>query len=85
MDFRRWVTIDTADCDSVNWRDPYMITTNANSATTSVDGTKTLISYNETVPNSVNTIASKSAEMDRTAVETLLASADWYVEVDMGV
>ena len=85
MDFRKWVTIDTADCDSVNWRDPYMITTNAATARTSIDGTKTLVSYNETVPNSVNNISSKSDEMDRTAVETLLASADWYIEEDLEV
>ena len=85
MDFRRWVTVDTADCDKINWRDPYMITKNAKEAQTSVDGTKTLISYNEIEPNSLNFIASKGEEMDRSAVDALLASEDWYVEVDMEV
>lgn len=84
MDFRRWIVIDTADCDSVNWRDPYMITNNAQSATKSIDGTKTLISYNEVLPNSLNAIASKGTEMNRTSVEALLASAEWYIEPNIG-
>lgn len=83
MDFRRWIVIDTADCDNVNWRDPYMITTNAKSAQKSINGTKALISYNEIMPNSLNAIASKGAELDRSAVETLLASEDWYVEMEV--
>jgi hypothetical protein len=83
MDFRRWVTIDTADCDKVNWRDPYMITKNARTAQKSLDGTKTLVSYNELEPNSLKSIASKSAEMDRSAVEALFASTEWYVEVEV--
>ena len=79
MNFRKWIVIDTADCDNVNWRDPYIITKNSRDARKSVDGTKTLISYNELMPNSLNAIASKGAELDRSAVETLLASEDWYV------
>jgi len=80
MDFRRWITIDTADADSVNWRDPYMITNNKRVAQTSVDGTKMLISYNEVKPNSFNSIASASAEMNRTEMQALMQTADWYVE-----
>ena len=83
MDFRRWVTIDTADCDKVNWRDPYMISTNAPTAQKSLDGTKILVSYNEVEPNSLKSIASKSAEMDRSAVEALLASSEWFAEVEV--
>lgn len=79
MDFRRWITIDSTDADSVNWRDPYMIT-NKGTATTSVDGTKMLISYNEVMPNSLGSIASLGDAMDRTAMQALMASADWYVE-----
>ena len=80
MDFRRWITIDTADADSVNWRDPYMITKNSREATTSIDGTKMLVSYNEVMPNSLGSIASLGDAMDRTAMQALMASADWYVE-----
>lgn len=83
MDFRKWIVIDTADCDSVNWRDPYMITKNSNSAQKSIDGTKTLVSYNELLPNSINAIASKGEVLDRTAVITLLASEDWYVAEEL--
>ena len=79
MNFRRWIVIDTTDCDNVNWRDPYMITTNASSARKSIDGTKTLISYNEVLPNSLNAIASKGDVLDKTALDALLASEDWYV------
>ena len=80
MDFRRWIVIDTTDCNKVNWRDPYIITKNASTARTSIDGTKTLISYNELLPNSINNIASKSEELDRTAVNQLMASTEWFVD-----
>ena len=80
MDFRRWITIDTADADSVNWRDPYMITKNAATAQKSVDETKMLISYNEVKPNSIKNIASAGDELNRTAMQALMESADWYVE-----
>lgn len=78
--FRKWIVIDTADADSVNWRDPYMITSNASTAQKSIDETKMLISYNEVLPNSITSIASKGSELDRSAVQTLLASDDWHVE-----
>ena len=83
MDFRRWITIDTADADSVNWRDPYMITNNARVARTSNDGTKILVSYNEVKPNSLNGIASAGAEMNRTEMQALMATADWFVEEEV--
>ena len=82
MDFRKWIVIDTADCDAVNWRDPYMVTTNARTAMKSVDGSKTLVSYNEVMPNSLNAIASKGAVLDRAAIEALLATPEWFVEVE---
>ena len=82
MDFRRWITIDAADADSVNWRDPYMIT-NKGTARTSIDGTKMLISYNEVMPNSLGSIASLGDAMDRTAMEALMATTDWYVEEEV--
>jgi len=85
MDFRRWITIDTADADSVNWRDPYMITNNKRVAQTSVDGTKMLISYNEVMPNSLGSIASLGDAMDRTAMEALMATTDWYVDYGLEV
>jgi len=78
--FRKWIVIDTADADSVNWHDPYMITNNASTARKSIDETKMLISHNELLPNSITSIASKGSELDRTAMETLLASDDWRVE-----
>lgn len=85
MDFRRWITIDTADANSVNWRDPYMITKNAATAQKSVDGTKMLISYNEVMPNSLGSIASLGDAMDRTAMEALMATTDWYVDYGLEV
>jgi len=83
MDFRKWIVIDTADADSVNWRDPYIITKSSREARKSIDETKMLVSYNELLPNSINSIASKGEELDRTAVETLLSSEDWYVEMEV--
>ena len=84
MNFRKWIVIDTVDCENVNWRDPYIITKNSREATKSIDGSKTLISYNELLPNSINSITSKGAELDKEAVELLLASVEWLV-ADEGV
>ena len=84
MNFRKWIVIDTVDCENVNWRDPYIITKNSRDARTSIDGSKTLISYNELLPNSIKSIASKGAELDNAALEVLIASVDWFV-ADEGV
>lgn len=80
MDFRKWVTISSEHCDLVNWRDPYMITTNERVATKSLDGTVMLVSYNEVMPNSLKSVPSASEPMSRSDVELLLASEAWYVE-----
>ena len=84
MNFRKWIVIDTVDCENVNWRDPYIITKNSREARKSIDGSKTLISYNELLPNSIKSIASKGAELDNAALEVLIASVDWFV-ADEGV
>jgi len=84
MDFRKWIVIATADCDSVNWRDPYIIDKNSRSSRKSIDGTQTLISYNELLPNSINAISSKGNELDKAALNALMATDAWYVADELG-
>lgn len=79
MDFRKWVTVAVTDKDNINWRDPYMISKNWRDTVKSVDETVMLVSYNEIKPNSLGSVESCSAEMNRAEVEALLQTEAWYV------
>jgi hypothetical protein len=83
MDFRKWVTISSEHCDLVNWRDPTMITNNERVARRSIDGTEVLISYNEIMPVSLQSVPSVSEPLSRSEVDALLADAAWYVEEEI--
>jgi len=56
---------------------PGMLTSGPDYAHYSVDNSQMILSYLETLPSSVASIASKGTEMDRDAFETLLATDEW--------
>ena len=85
MDFRKWVVISVADLDKVNYRDPYVITTNAQTARQNIAGNQAVISYHDHEPLSIQAIASKGSELDRTEYNALMNTQEWYVDVDLGV
>jgi len=83
-DNRKWISIDViedsagvTDADSIDWTDTNIITSNIDSAHKNNDGTKILISYNGTLPSSINAIASKGEELDNDAMVALLNTDDW--------
>lgn len=85
MDFRRWVVIPVEDLDQVNYRDPYVITSNCRTVIKNIAGTEAIVSYYDPQPKCIQDIETKSQEYNRQEIETLLASEAWYVEPELGV
>ena len=80
MDFIKYVIIDTADGDLVNYKDPYVKITSKETALKSVDGTRMIVKYLENKPTSIQAIESCSQEYTKEQIQTILQSAEWYVE-----
>lgn len=72
---RRFVILPAVEIDNVDF--DQVLETSANTCRYSVDGTKTFVKYEGSIPVSVNAIPSKSQEYTYDEILTILGTAEW--------
>ena len=72
---RRWVIFDTPETGSIDFLQ--VIETSSGSLRLNVSGSRTFVKYEGSMPSSVNSLSSKSAEYSHSAILNILTGSEW--------
>lgn len=72
---RKYVIIPATEINNVNFTE--VLETSPETCRYSIDGTKTFVKYERTVPDSVSTIMDKSQEYSHSEILNILSTEEW--------
>ena len=72
---RRWVIFNTSETGSIDFSQ--VIETSSGSLRLNVSGSRTFVKYEGSMPSSVNSLSSKSAEYSHSAILNILTGSEW--------
>lgn len=77
---RRYIIIPTSEINSVNFNE--VLETAPNTCRYSVDGSKTFVKYDGSMPSSVIGISGKSQEYTHSEILSVLSTIEWTTPMD---
>lgn len=77
---RRWVIFNVSEINTIDFSQ--VCENNENTLRKSVDGTKTFVKYDTSMPSSVSALTTKTQEYTHSEILAILAGTDWTTPFD---